>query len=108
MKKTKKIMLFTTCLAIIFPLQLSYAMDKPPVEPISQSASTKIDLNSADAKTLAKSVKGIGMIRAESIIKYRLSHGKFTSLNDLTQVPGLGKNFVARHLDDLNKTFVLH
>ncbi|MDP1603907.1 MAG: helix-hairpin-helix domain-containing protein [Legionella sp.] len=82
-----------------------------PPEPLVASQSAKpvhqINLNTADAKMLSKSMKGIGIKRAQAIVKYRETHGAFKSINDLSQVPGLGKNFVATHLNELQEIFIL-
>jgi competence protein ComEA len=80
------------------------------INPTEQSQTLKsgrgtINLNTADAKTLSKSVKGIGIKRAEAIVKYRETHGKFQSVSDLSDVPGLGKNFVMNNMDKLQETF---
>jgi competence protein ComEA len=53
-------------------------------------AQTKVDLNKATAKELAK-VKGLSMTKARSIISYRKKHGDFKSLDDLKMVKGFKK-----------------
>lgn len=72
---------------------------------VSSQSGTTIDLNTADVKTLSKSVKGIGKKRAEAIIKYRQEHGKFKSVNELSEVPGLGEKFVLSHMSKLQEVF---
>ncbi|MDR1615300.1 MAG: helix-hairpin-helix domain-containing protein [Campylobacteraceae bacterium] len=49
----------------------------------------KIDLNSADAKTLA-SINGIGDKKAEAIVEYREKNGKFKKIEDVLKVKGIG------------------
>ncbi|MDR0666155.1 MAG: helix-hairpin-helix domain-containing protein [Campylobacteraceae bacterium] len=49
----------------------------------------KIDINSADAKTLA-SIKGVGEKKAEAIVEYRQKNGKFTTIDDVVKVKGIG------------------
>lgn len=49
----------------------------------------KVNINSADAKTLM-SLKGIGEKKAKAILDYRKKNGKFKSLADLKNVPGIG------------------
>ena len=44
----------------------------------------KININTANSKTLSM-IKGIGEKRAEAIIQYRKSHGKFKSINGLSK-----------------------
>lgn len=67
----------------------------------------QVNLNTADVKTLSKSIKGIGKKRAEAIIKYREAHGKFKTVNDLAQVPGFGPKFVNTHADEIKNIFTL-
>ena len=68
----------------------------------------KIDLNQADVNALSHSAKGIGVKRAEAIIKYRQAHGPFKSVMELASVPGLGGNFVKKHTMELEKTFKIN
>ncbi|OGT09901.1 MAG: hypothetical protein A2X77_04855 [Gammaproteobacteria bacterium GWE2_42_36] len=49
-----------------------------------------VNINTADAKAL-ENVNGIGPKRAEDIVAYRSEHGDFKSVDDLSQVKGLGK-----------------
>ena len=79
----------------------------PPLIPPTEQKVVKINLNKADAQTLAQSCKGIGIKRAESIVKYRETHGSFKSVEELTEVRGIGKQFVKRHLTQLQTVFVV-
>jgi competence protein ComEA len=58
----------------------------------------RIDINHADVETLSL-LKGVGLKKAEAIVKYRSETGKFSSLEDLLNVKGIGKKILA-----LNKT----
>jgi competence protein ComEA len=53
-----------------------------------------VDVNTADAKTLARELQGIGMAKAEAIVSYREKNGPFKSADDLAKVKGLGKKLV--------------
>lgn len=99
------ILAFSTLCAAFLPFQLTYATQKIPLSSVKEEAHAKININKADTKTLTKSIKGIGLKRAEAIIKYRESQGPFTSLQALAKVPGFGENFVAKHLEEINRTF---
>jgi competence protein ComEA len=49
-----------------------------------------VNINTADATALAAGLQGIGMSKAEAIIAYRTEHGPFHSVDELTQVKGIG------------------
>ncbi len=57
-------------------------------EPVGQSA--PININQADAQTLADGLKGVGLTRAEEIIRYREAFGPFVSVDELADVKGIG------------------
>jgi competence protein ComEA len=54
-------------------------------------ATAQVDINNADAKTLAESLNGIGLIKAEAIVAYRDANGPFQRIDDLARVKGIGK-----------------
>ncbi|MDH3599463.1 MAG: helix-hairpin-helix domain-containing protein [Candidatus Tectomicrobia bacterium] len=56
-------------------------------------AQGKVDINSADVKELM-SLKGIGEVRANAIVKYRQTNGPFQSLDDLKHVSGIGDKII--------------
>ena len=68
--------------------------------PVNSSDAVKIDINSADAQTIANGVVGVGMARAKEIVAYRDMFGNFQSLDELTAVTGVGAATVDknRHL----------
>ena len=51
---------------------------------------TQVDINSADARTLAQSLSGVGLVKAEAIVAYRNAHGPFKTMDDLAKVKGIG------------------
>jgi len=60
-----------------------------------------IDINTADAKTIADSLPGIGLKKAEAVVKYRTEKGPFKSVDDLENVSGIGKKTVERIKQDI-------
>ena len=105
-----KISFFFGLLSCLMLSPLAQAVNVPAAIATTQSekpATSPINLNTADAKQLSKSVKGIGVKRAEAIIKYREAHGPFKSISELSQVPGFGKNFITTHFDELQKIFTI-
>ena len=69
----------------------------------SSSAITKVNINADDAETLT-SINGITSSIASSIVSYRTSNGVFKTIEQLTEVYGIGnatyrkvRNFVVLH-----------
>ncbi|MFU8837614.1 MAG: ComEA family DNA-binding protein [Thiohalomonadaceae bacterium] len=60
-----------------------------------------VDINSADAQTLAAAMVGVGEKRAEAIIAYREQHGPFASVEDLIRVSGIGPKVLEDNRDKL-------
>ena len=51
-----------------------------------------VNINTADADTLAKQLKGVGSARANEIVRYRETYGQFTSADELLEVKGIGRS----------------
>ena len=49
-----------------------------------------VDINNADAKTIAKELNGVGLSRAQAIVEYREKNGAFKNVDDLKKVKGIG------------------
>jgi competence protein ComEA len=60
-----------------------------------------VDLNSADAGTLAEALNGVGEVRAAAIIEYRKENGPFESVGELTEVRGIGSATLEKNRDSL-------
>ena len=60
-----------------------------------------VNVNSADAATLAKELNGVGLSKAQAIVDYRKAHGPFRSAEDLAKVKGLGSKTVDRNRPNL-------
>ena len=60
----------------------------------SAFAGEAVDINTADAQTLAATIKGVGEKKAEAIIAYRQQHGPFKSVDDLVQVRGVSAQMI--------------
>ncbi len=61
-----------------------------------------VDVNTADAETLAAELDGVGITKARAIVAYRNANGPFTTVESLTEVTGIG----ARTLE-LNRANIL-
>lgn len=62
-------------------------------------AATPVNVNAADAQTIAASLDGIGMSKAEAIVAWRKAHGPFKSVDDLGNVKGIGAKTLSRNRD---------
>lgn len=65
----------------------------------ASAAHAQVDINHADARTLAESLDGIGLVKAEAIVAYRDAHGPFRTPEDLTRVRGIGAKTVEANRD---------
>lgn len=61
----------------------------------------KVDINSADAATLASELKGVGEKKAQAIVAYRDEHGPFKSIQDLAGVKGIGDKVLQDNIDGI-------
>lgn len=53
-----------------------------------------VNINTADAQTIASSLHGIGAKRAEAIVAYRNQNGPFKSVDDLSKIRGVSKKII--------------
>lgn len=83
-------LLFTFVL-VSAPASLLADTDEPQV-PVPQ-----VDINTADAETLALALDGVGVARAMDIIAWREQHGPFTSVDQLQEVSGIGPATLERN-----------
>ena len=60
-------------------------------------AGSPVDINRADAQTLADALDGVGLAKAKAIVDYRQAHGAFKSADQLTEVKGIGARTVERN-----------
>ncbi len=58
--------------------------------PLSAVAMEPVELNTASAETLAATMEGVGVQKAEAIVAYRDRHGPFDSVDEITAVRGIG------------------
>ncbi len=60
-----------------------------------------VDINSADAASLAEAIDGVGERKAVAIVEHREIHGPFASVDELAAVKGIGMKTVDRNRDGL-------
>jgi competence protein ComEA len=60
-----------------------------------------VDINTADAETISRSLQGVGLSKARAIVEYRQKHGPFKSADDLSLVKGIGERTVELNRDNI-------
>jgi len=58
-----------------------------------------VNINTADAATLADGLIGVGQSKAEAIVAYRKEHGAFKSPEQLAEVKGIGDKLMQKNHD---------
>ena len=60
-----------------------------------------VNINTADASTLAANIVGVGEKKAQTIVNFRDEHGPFKSVDELTQVKGIALKLVDNNRKNL-------
>lgn len=60
-----------------------------------------VNINTADAKSIGEALSGIGLKKAEAIVKYRETKGAFKTVEDLVNVDGIGSKTVEKIKNDI-------
>lgn len=60
-----------------------------------------VDINTADAATLASAINGVGEKKAATIVEYRKTNGPFASIDELVRIKGIGAGTIDRNRDNL-------
>lgn len=71
------------------------------VRNVAAAVTTPVNINTADAASIAAAMKGIGLAKAEAIVAYRQTHGAFKSLDQLAEVKGIGLKTIEKNRDTL-------
>ena len=64
-------------------------------------AGEPVDVNKADADTIAKSLDGVGITKAKAIVAYRAENGNFVSVDDFDKVKGIGAKTLEKNKGNL-------
>lgn len=60
-----------------------------------------VNINTASAEDLAQVLNGVGLKKAQAIVRYREELGPFTQIEQLREVPGIGPSLLERNLSRL-------
>jgi competence protein ComEA len=60
-----------------------------------------VNINTADAETISRELKGVGQSKAQAIVDFRESNGAFAVPEDLLQVKGIGTRVLTDNRDDI-------
>jgi len=63
--------------------------------------SNPVNINTADAETLASALKGVGSVKARAIVDYREKRGLFKSITMLHNVKGIGEKIIEENRDNM-------
>jgi len=77
---SKRLTLVKTCAAVLLLGMMNLA--------------AALDINTANAEQIAAGLKGVGLKKAQAIVDYRSSQGRFKNLDDLLKVKGIGKKLL--------------
>lgn len=101
---------FLTSLVFAFLASTSALVSAAPVASTAPSSAMAaqvapsigtVNLNTADAETLKRELSGIGLAKAEAIVKHREANGEFLTVDELLEVKGIGKSLLDRNRDKL-------
>ncbi len=66
-----------------------------------QTAIAAVNINTADAEQIAAELKGIGLSKANAIIAFRTENGPFKTIEQLSEVKGIGLKTVEKNRKEI-------
>ena len=75
----------------------AHSAEKDPVV----ASVTQVNINTADAETIASTLKGIGLKKAQAIVEYRENFGPFHDVEELLEVKGIGKSTLEKNVNKM-------
>jgi competence protein ComEA len=67
----------------------------------AQTAIAAVNVNKANAEQIAEELKGIGISKASAIVAYREKNGPFKTVEQLTEVKGIGLKTVEKNRTEI-------
>jgi competence protein ComEA len=92
MKLSRFFLIF--CLSFLSYLPSAYSAE---ANTVAMDSVSPVNINTADVQTLATGLKGIGVSKAEAIITYRETYGSFKSIEELSEIKGIGEAIIAQN-----------
>lgn len=97
----QRIAMFLLMAVLALPLCAAESADAGTAAPATP---TMVDINRADAETLASGLVGVGPSKAEAIVAERQANGPFQSVDDLARVQGIGAKTVELNRERITLT----
>lgn len=93
------------CLSLAYLLPISATFAAPssgqPQSAVTHTDS-RVSINTADAKTMALKLNGIGEAKAQRIVAWREVNGRFESVEQLLEVKGIGQTILDKNRDHIS------
>jgi competence protein ComEA len=92
------------CVSLTSPLAFADSQQcesSTVTKPVQTSTPTVVNINTATAEMLSSQLKGVGKAKAAAIIEWRETNGKFSSLDDLDEVKGIGAGIIEKNKDKI-------
>ncbi len=67
----------------------------------SISFAEEVNINTANAQSIASSLNGIGIKKAEAVVAWRKEHGNFMDLAALENVKGIGPKTLEKNKENI-------
>ena len=68
---------------------------------MAQTTWAAVNVNQADAETIAAELKGIGLSKATAIVEHRTKNGPFKTVESLAEVKGIGLKTVEKNRSEI-------
>ena len=83
--------------SLLFTLALIFSSSAMSVQALAE----KVNINTASAELIATTMTGVGASKAQAIVKYRSTNGKFKSLQELENISGIGEKTIEKNKDKI-------
>lgn len=60
-----------------------------------------VNINQATAEEMAEAISGVGLVKAQAIVEYRKLNGPFETVDELSNVKGLGLKTIEKNRENM-------